>query len=66
MYKWIGEIIMTTMKTLTVAQALEMLTTGTLVDNVVVEAAERAEGVADLLEEIESTIMENQDENISM
>ena len=65
MFRWIGAIIMTTAKSLTFSEILGLLTTGQIASNVVEEAADRAEDVADLLEKIEESIKEDQDD-ISM
>jgi 2-C-methyl-D-erythritol 4-phosphate cytidylyltransferase len=64
--KWIGEIIMTVMKTMTITKAIGLFATGEVLKNVVEEAADRAESVADLLEEIERSIKEKKDDNIPL
>ena len=64
--KWIGEIIMTVMKTRTIAKTMELIATGEVIKNVVEEAADRAEGVADFLEEIERNIKEKKDNDIPL
>jgi hypothetical protein len=60
MYKWIGTIIMTAIKELTIKKVVELIAVGDIVSKVINEAADRAENVAGFLERIEEGIKENE------
>ena len=62
MFKWIGAILMGTIKDMTARKAVELLATGEIISNVIDEAADRAENVADLLESIEEGLKERQND----
>jgi len=59
-FKWIGVLIMAVTKAQTVNEVLRLFTSGEIVTNVLDEATERAERVADILEEIENGIKEKE------